>query len=89
MAHSQLLSGVRRALNKGNRKGSFVVPELPPVAGTGSSVAPLLGCGKGGRQIKMIDSTDQKPRRGRDEIREQGAGVFERQEVVGNKKQIL
>lgn len=34
----------------------------------------------------MIDSTDQKPRRERDEIREQGAEVSERQEVIGNKK---
>lgn len=38
------------------------------------------------RQIEMIDSTDQKPRRARDEIREQGTEVSERQEVVGNKK---
>lgn len=38
------------------------------------------------RQIEMIDSTDQKPRRERDELREQGAEVSERQEVVGNKK---
>lgn len=37
-------------------------------------------------QIEMIDSTDQKPRRERDEIREQGAEVSERQEVIGNKK---
>lgn len=34
----------------------------------------------------MIDSTDQKARRGRDEMREQGAEVSKRQEVVGNKK---
>lgn len=31
------------ALNKGNRKGAFVVPEFPTPAGTGNSVAPLLG----------------------------------------------
>lgn len=40
------------------------------------------------RQIEMIDSTDQKPRRERDEIREQGAEVSERQEVIGNKHSI-
>lgn len=38
------------------------------------------------RHIEMIDSTDQKPWRERDEIREQGAEVSEREEVVGNKK---
>lgn len=37
-------------------------------------------------QIEVIDSTDQKARRGRDEMREQGAEVSKRQEVVGNKK---
>lgn len=43
MAHSQLPSGVRRALSKGNRKGSFVVPELPPLETLRSSI--LVGWG--------------------------------------------
>ena len=34
----------------------------------------------------MIDSTDQKPRRERDEIREQGAELIERQAMIGNQK---
>lgn len=34
----------------------------------------------------MIDNTDQKLRRGREEMRERGAEGFEKQEVIGNKK---
>lgn len=57
LAHSQLLSRVRRALNKDNRKGSFVVPEFPTLAGTGNSVAPLLGGGGDGGE-KSRKQTD-------------------------------
>lgn len=47
LAHSQLPSGVRHALSKDNRKGSFVVPEFPTLAGM-ETVAPLLGGGGDG-----------------------------------------
>lgn len=49
MARSQLFFAVRNALSKGNRKGSFVFPELPPPAETGNSVAPSCVCVGGGR----------------------------------------
>lgn len=56
LAHSQLLSGVRHALSKDNRKGSFVVPEFPTLVGM-ETVAPLLGRGGDGGE-KSRKQTD-------------------------------
>jgi hypothetical protein len=71
MAHAQLPSVVRHALNKQKRKGSFVISDLPPPAGTRNcSSIPEKKKKKG-----KADEIDQKPRRSRVEIREPGVLV--------------
>lgn len=78
MAHTQVLFGIRHAVSKDKRKGSFVKPDLCPPAGTRSSWK--FFCSRQGKKESrwngVIGNMDRKLRRGRAEIRDLGAERF-------------